>query len=158
MSAVSEIIISVLLLIGASFALLGSFGLWRLPDFYMRLHGPTKATTLGVGSILMAWTLYFAVQDRAISLEPVLITFFLFLTAPLSAHLMARAAIHTRVRAVERCDQILVLERGRVVERGAHAELMAQGGIYARIALEQSDQTPVLTKTLARELQEVRDV
>ncbi len=66
--------------------------------------------------------------------------------------------ISHRVRAVERCDQIIVLEHGRVVERGTHAELMAQGGIYARIALEQSDRTPVLTKTIARELQEVRDV
>ncbi len=114
MSAVSEIVVSVLLLIGASFALLGSLGLWRLPDFYMRLHGPTKATTLGVGSVLVAWTLHFAVQERAVSLGPVLITFFLFLTAPLSAHLMARAAIHKRVRAVERT-------RGRKLVKGEDA-------------------------------------
>jgi ATP-binding cassette, subfamily B, multidrug efflux pump len=46
--------------------------------------------------------------------------------------------ISHRVRAVERCDEILVMEQGRVVERGGHAALMAAGGYYARIALEQT--------------------
>ncbi|MFP5340523.1 MAG: cation:proton antiporter, partial [Gammaproteobacteria bacterium] len=40
-----EILISVLVLSGAFFALVGSIGLARLPDFFTRLHGPTKATT-----------------------------------------------------------------------------------------------------------------
>ena len=45
-------ILAALVLIGASFTLIGSIGLYKLPDFFMRLHGPTKATTLGVGAIL----------------------------------------------------------------------------------------------------------
>ena len=40
--------------VGAGFTLVGSLGLVRLRDFYSRLHGPTKATTLGVGSLLIA--------------------------------------------------------------------------------------------------------
>jgi multicomponent K+:H+ antiporter subunit G len=36
------------------FALVGAIGLLRFPDFYMRLHAPTKATTLGVGGVLLA--------------------------------------------------------------------------------------------------------
>lgn len=47
--------------------------------------------------------------------------------------------ISHRVRAVQRCDQIIVLEEGRVIERGSHAELLAQGGYYARIAAEQTE-------------------
>jgi ATP-binding cassette, subfamily B, multidrug efflux pump len=42
-----------------------------------------------------------------------------------------------RVAAAARCDSILVLDHGRVVERGTHAELLAAGGLYAAFAEEQ---------------------
>jgi ATP-binding cassette subfamily B multidrug efflux pump len=42
-----------------------------------------------------------------------------------------------RVAAAEHCDRIVVLDRGRVVEEGTHAELLRQGGLYARFAEEQ---------------------
>jgi len=46
--------------------------------------------------------------------------------------------ISQRVRAVRRCDEILVLDGGRVVERGSHAELVARGDWYATIARAQT--------------------
>lgn len=91
-----EVIVSVLLLIGAGFALVGSIGLARLPDFFMRLHGPTKATTLGVGSIALASMVYFSTRGEGISLHEVLLIVFLFMTAPISAHLASKAALHLR--------------------------------------------------------------
>jgi ABC-type multidrug transport system fused ATPase/permease subunit len=39
-------------------------------------------------------------------------------------------------------DTILVLDRGRVVERGAHSELMARGGLYARLVQLQALDVP----------------
>jgi ATP-binding cassette subfamily B protein len=38
-----------------------------------------------------------------------------------------------RVSAVRSADEILVLDRGRIAERGTHAELARLGGIYARM-------------------------
>ena len=96
MSAITEFIISALILLGALFALLGSVGLARLPDFFTRLHGPTKATTLGVGAMILASSLYFTVTRPGISLHEIAVMIFLFITAPVTAHLLAKAALHRR--------------------------------------------------------------
>ena len=87
---------SFFLLVGGFFALVGAIGLVRLPDFMMRLHGPTKATTLGVGGVLIASMLYFIGSGR-FSIHELLISVFLFLTAPVSALMLARAAMHLQL-------------------------------------------------------------
>ena len=98
----SEYVVSAALLVGAFFILVGSIGLLRLPDFYARLHAPTKATTLGLGAVLIASLVYFGVMRGAPSLHELLITLFLFMTAPVSAYLLAQAARHTGVPASTR--------------------------------------------------------
>ncbi|HHQ69756.1 MAG TPA: Na+/H+ antiporter subunit G [Halothiobacillaceae bacterium] len=90
----SELIISAFILFGAFFVLLGSIALAKLPTFFMRLHGPTKASTLGVGSILLASAIYFSIVEPGLSAHEILILIFLFLTAPIAALLMARAGLH----------------------------------------------------------------
>jgi ATP-binding cassette subfamily B multidrug efflux pump len=45
-----------------------------------------------------------------------------------------------RIAAASRCDEVVVLDGGRLVERGTHAELLAQGGLYAAFAAEQQRQ------------------
>lgn len=97
-----EVLISLFLLIGASFALIGSIGLIRLPDFYMRLHGPAKATTLGVGGVLIGSMVFFSTRGDGISLHELLVTLFLFITAPVSAHIVAKAALHIKLPYLER--------------------------------------------------------
>ncbi len=88
----ADLLLSALLLVGAAFALVGSWGLARLSDFYKRLHGPTKTVTLGVGCALIASALWFAWRGTA-SLHELLITLFLMLTAPVSALVLVKAAL-----------------------------------------------------------------
>lgn len=92
----TDAIISCLIVAGASFALIGSIGLAKLPDIFMRLHGPTKATTLGVGCVLVASVIFFSANEPGITIHGLLIAVFLLMTAPVSAHLVAKAAIHRR--------------------------------------------------------------
>jgi multicomponent K+:H+ antiporter subunit G len=95
-----DILLSILILTGATFTFIGSLGLARLRDFYTRLHGPTKATTLGVGCLLIASAVFFSVRDDGVSLHEVLVTLFLFITAPVSAHLLAKAALHLKLKSL----------------------------------------------------------
>ena len=90
-----DVLVSSLVLIGTAFAVIGSWGLAKLSDFFKRLHGPTKASTLGVGCVLIASMLFFTFGDPGygISLHELLITPFVFMTAPISAHMMVKAAL-----------------------------------------------------------------
>lgn len=94
-----EILISIFLLIGSFFMLVGGVGMVRLPDLFMRLHAPTKSSTLGLGSFLIAAMIYSASFGR-FGFAEVLITLFAFITAPVSANLMAQAALHLRLRSM----------------------------------------------------------
>ena len=97
MSIWIEVLVAVFLLLGSAFTLLGAIGLYRLPDFYTRLHGPTKATTLGVGSMVIGSMIYFSTVQGSLSLHELLITVFLFITAPVSAHMLAKAALQRKL-------------------------------------------------------------
>lgn len=97
-----ELLIAIFLLFGAIVALIGSWGLAKLSDVYMRLHGPTKASTLGVGCTLIGSLLYFSHLQEGVSVQEALVTMFLFATAPVSAHMIAKAALRRRLICVER--------------------------------------------------------
>ncbi len=101
MSEIAEYIIAALLLVGGFFTLVGAIGLARLPDFFTRLHGPTKATTVGVGAIMLASVIYFSVNHDGIGISEILITVFLFMTAPVSANILAKAAMHIGVKSMD---------------------------------------------------------
>lgn len=88
-----ELVASLLLIAGGAFALVGAIGLVRLRDVYQRLHGPTKASTLGIGGALLASMLVFGWTGQRFVVHELLITAFVFLTAPISAHLLAKSAL-----------------------------------------------------------------
>lgn len=101
MNPIAEYAIAFLLLLGGAFTLIGAIGLARLPDFFTRLHGPTKATTLGVGAIMLSSVIYFTTRGDGIGISEVLITVFLFMTAPVSANILAKAAMHIGVKTMD---------------------------------------------------------
>jgi multicomponent K+:H+ antiporter subunit G len=100
----ADALVALLLVAGAFFAFVGSFGLAKLSTFDKRLHGPTKAATLGVGGVLLASIVFFAVRDGAIYGHELIITAFVFVSAPISAHLLMKSALHISGRDARNPD------------------------------------------------------
>ncbi len=96
-----EVLVSVLLLIGGTFVLIGSIGLFRLKDIYCRLHGPTKATTVGLGGILISSVIYMSHHQGYVTLHELLISLFLVITAPVTALILAKVAMHHRAKMMD---------------------------------------------------------
>lgn len=94
---VHEIIVAFFLLVGIFFILTGTVGLLRLPDLYNRMHAPTKATTLGVSSTILGAVIYFHGVLPSAGFKELLAIVFIFLTAPVAAHMLAKAAYHSNV-------------------------------------------------------------
>lgn len=113
MSLYLEIIICVSLLIGGAFLLVGSYGLIRLPDIYMRLHSPTKASTLGITGVLLASMVFQSHLKGFLSIQELLITLFLLITAPVAANMIAKTALHQRTKPLERTKNQELIETAR---------------------------------------------
>jgi multicomponent Na+:H+ antiporter subunit G len=92
---IREAITVILMVVGAVLTLLAALGMVRMPDVYSRMQSATKASTLGVGCLMLAVAVDFA--DLAITTRAVLIVAFVFLTAPISAHMIGRAAYYVGV-------------------------------------------------------------
>jgi multicomponent K+:H+ antiporter subunit G len=90
MNFVVELLIAISLVISGIFGLVGSYGLVKLKDSLQRLHAPTKATTLGVGGVLVASMIYFFAKTGSLSIHELLISVFLLLTAPITANFIAK--------------------------------------------------------------------
>ncbi len=85
-----------LLCIGAFFLFLSCLGLWRLDDFYQRIHAPTKAITLGLGSLFAATVIAF--RDGVVVAKAILAVVFIGATAPVGAHFLASTGYRCGLR------------------------------------------------------------
>ncbi|MFC5459835.1 monovalent cation/H(+) antiporter subunit G [Massilia niabensis] len=116
--------VSLLLILGATIALIGALGLLRLPTFYKRIHGPAITITFGAGCILLASMLYFTATQARLVIHEVIIAVFLLMTAPVVSMLIMRAAVYRDLRA-------------RKHKAGATA-----GGVYTIVEEETAGSTP----------------
>lgn len=91
-----EIAMSVLLVVGGIFGLVGSYGLIRLKDRMQRLHAPTKASTIGVGTALIASMLHGLLIGTGFSWQELLVMIFIFVTAPITANYLSKVHLHSR--------------------------------------------------------------
>lgn len=87
-------LVGLLAVLGAALALVGSFGLLRLPTFYERVHPPTMGTTGGAGLILLASMLLFSALESRLVLHEIVIAVFVVVTTPVTYMLLMRAAVH----------------------------------------------------------------
>jgi multicomponent K+:H+ antiporter subunit G len=89
---------ALLLIVGGLLAAIGALGLLRLPDFFMRMHPPAMGSTLGAGCVLVASMLVSSAASGRPVVHALLITLFVVLTAPVTAMLLARAAVYRSER------------------------------------------------------------
>jgi multicomponent K+:H+ antiporter subunit G len=89
----AALLVALLSVLGAAFALLGSLGLLRLRSFYERVHAPTLGTTLAIACMVLASTVCFSALEGRLVLRALLILVFVFLTMPVSLTLLVRAAL-----------------------------------------------------------------
>lgn len=108
-----ELVVSAFLILGSIFVFVGSLGLAKLPDFYTRLHGPTKATTLGMGCLLIASMIFVTYQQGYLSVHELLITLFLLITAPVTAHMLAKTAMHHELKILDKTSDKALSQRAR---------------------------------------------
>jgi CPA2 family monovalent cation:H+ antiporter-2 len=111
----NEILSSVLMLIGATFALLAGAGVVRMPDLFTRMQAATKASTLGIGCIILAVAVHFG--ELGITTRALATIIFVILTAPVAAHMIARAAYFV---GVPLWDQTIIDELHGHYDRRTH--------------------------------------
>ncbi|ELK21495.1 monovalent cation/H(+) antiporter subunit G [Anoxybacillus flavithermus] len=95
--AIGNVLVAALVLFGAVLVLLSAVGAIRLPDVYTRSHAISKSTTLGMMCILLGAFFHFLLENSEFNSRLLLGIVFIFMTSPVAAHLISRAAYYTNV-------------------------------------------------------------
>lgn len=96
-----ELIGALFILTGGIISVISAIGIIRFPDIYTRAHAATKTTTLSVLLTLIGAFLYFFLAEGFISIRLILGILFVFLTAPVSGHLILRASYRAGVKMAD---------------------------------------------------------
>lgn len=88
----------ILILIGSIVSVISAIGIIRFPDIYTRAHAATKTTTLAVLITLVGTFIYVWFGEGYISVRLMLGIVFVFITAPISGHLVLRAAYRAKIK------------------------------------------------------------
>lgn len=114
MSVLGEVLVAVLLIVGALLHLLAAVGMHRFPDVFARMHAATKPATLGLGLILAVVAVRLGLTEATADAGKfVLVIALQFLTVPVAAHMVARAAHRagTPVSPATAVDELAEAER-----------------------------------------------
>ena len=93
---------SLFITIGALSIIVGLLGVYRMPDFYTRLHAASIIDTLGTMLILFGLILYYGLN--IVSLKLLLILIFILITTPTAAHALAKSALHGNLKPILKDD------------------------------------------------------
>jgi multicomponent Na+:H+ antiporter subunit G len=112
-----EFIVGLFIILGALITLAATIGAIRFPDVYTRNHAISKSTTLGVMMVLIGALLYFILFEDHFNSRLLLAIVFILMTAPVSGHLIGRAAYYSGVKLAERS---VTDELGRDKKKGSN--------------------------------------
>ena len=101
-TSLADIASALSVLTGTGFMLIAAIGIIRMPDFYIRMSTITKATSLGIGFILLGATIH--LNSLEIILKAAAIVTFIVITSPVSAYIIAKAAKKIRVPFWDKTD------------------------------------------------------
>lgn len=93
MPALADAVVAALLLLSGMVALVAALGLWRLPDFFLRMHAPALASTLAAWIVTFASIVHFSSRGSGLALHVWLIVIVLSITAPVTTIVLARRAV-----------------------------------------------------------------
>lgn len=97
-----NLVSSLFITIGALSIIVGLLGVYRMPDFYTRLHAASIIDTLGTILILFGLILYYGLN--IVSLKLLLILIFILITTPTAAHALAKSALHGNLKPILKDD------------------------------------------------------
>jgi len=88
-----QAVVALLLLFSGGLVLAAALGLWRLDDFFLRMHAPALANTLASWAVALASIVYFTATDGRPVLHQWVIVILLAITVPVTTGIVARAAL-----------------------------------------------------------------
>ncbi len=91
-----EILSGILVILGSLSIIVGLLGVYRMPDFYTRLHAASVIDTLGTILILFGLILYAGLN--IVSIKLLLILIFILITTPTAARALAKSALHGKLK------------------------------------------------------------
>ncbi len=99
MPGFAELLVALLLVCSGILVLIAALGLWRLPDFFLRMHAPALASTLGAWVVTLASIVHFSTRGQGLDLHVWLIIIVLSISVPVTTIVLARAALFRRRQA-----------------------------------------------------------
>jgi multicomponent K+:H+ antiporter subunit G len=90
---IAAAIVALLLLASGVLVLTAALGLWRLEDFFLRMHAPALANTLASWAVALASIVHFTTSSGRLVLHQWVIVILLSITVPVTTALVARAAL-----------------------------------------------------------------